>query len=72
MRVAVLVGAAVVTDRVPAVPFQLWSVPQPGEKTPTAIEYAPVAAVGGTDQELANVRVWPAVNVWLSQNCWNT
>ena len=53
-------------------PFQSLSVPQPGEKTPTAIEYAPVAAEGGTGHELEYVRVWPAVSVWLSQNCWKT
>jgi hypothetical protein len=70
--VGVLVGAAEVTENAPALPFQLKSVPHPGEKTPTATAYGPLVAVVGTDHELANVRVWPALNVWLSQACWKT
>ena len=51
VAVAVAAGAAEVTDNAPALPFQLFSVPQPGLKTPTAMEYAPLAAVTGTDHD---------------------
>jgi len=34
--------------------------------------YVPCAAVVGTCQADEYVCVWPALNAWLSQNCWKT
>jgi hypothetical protein len=56
--VGVLVaGTDVFTVSAPADAFQLYSVPQAGEKMPSASVYVPVAAVVGTCQAVLKVRV---------------
>jgi hypothetical protein len=49
-NVAVVAGAAVAAKRDPALAFQEYNVPQPGEKIPIRMLYAPFAALVGTDQ----------------------
>jgi hypothetical protein len=61
-----VVVVGVVTVNEPAVPFQKYSVPHPGENRPTCIEWAPTGSPAGTVHVAVNVRVTPAVNAWLS------
>jgi hypothetical protein len=64
--VVVVAGAAAVTTKEAAAPFQRYSEPQPGEKTPTITEWVSRASPAGTVHVAVNVRATPAVNAWLS------